>query len=172
MSASPACPRDLVELIEAVYPRVQPSLLRIATAIVRDLAIAEEVVQDAVVAALKAAPDLKQEHEMEKYLHAVTRRKALRRRGCRGQRLLSLVSIDEIHLTGLSSDGLLGEMRCMALEYVSVLPPKLRDVMDLRMQGFTQKETGKTVGVATRTVRRRLEAARRIVAQKASDGDT
>ncbi|AWM36090.1 RNA polymerase sigma factor [Gemmata obscuriglobus] len=74
-----------------------------------------------------------------------------------------------------SDSGLSSECRRI-IAVIDTLPPEEREVFDLvRLQGMTQVEAAAVLGVATRTVRRRLDRGLLLLAERLSDlrpGDT
>jgi RNA polymerase sigma-70 factor (ECF subfamily) len=69
-----------------------------------------------------------------------------------------------------SSDSCLSQDACRMLEAINGLPEAEREVFDLvRIQGLTQTEAAGVVGVAVKTVQRRLNRARLLLAEQLVD---
>lgn len=172
MSAPAGCPEDdLRELVGRVFVRNRQNLLAVAAAIVGDMAIAEEIVQDAIVAVLKAAPDLSSEADVEPYLRVAIRKHAVRRRRRRARRISRTVSLDEAQAAWQLGVEPSAERRCIVTEALNALPQGFRDVIDLRIQGFIQEDAAREIGVTERTVRRRLKDARRVLTPRPEEPD-
>jgi RNA polymerase sigma-70 factor (ECF subfamily) len=154
----------------------QPAVFRAALAALRSRDEAEEVVQDAFLAAYRKLGDFRGESSFKTWLLTITWRKALDRRRSIGEWMSRFVtpsdhdappldppSPDRSHEQSLIDDDLRRHVRRM----VRTLPAHFRDVLLLMATGdHTFEEIGKMLGVPLGTVKWRASEGRRLLKRK------
>jgi RNA polymerase sigma-70 factor (ECF subfamily) len=147
------------------YDRLVRRHLRPAMALAwqycRDLADAEDIVQDAFHRAVRALPDYDPGRPFAPWFYAIVRNAALGARG-KASRRAALVPVQPIERdlpsVGIPDPALAGDLR-RALE---ALAPMQQAVFHLcEVEGFTSVEAGTMLGVSEGTVRTHLHRARR-----------
>ncbi|VTT98860.1 rna polymerase subunit sigma-70 : RNA polymerase sigma factor, sigma-70 family OS=Singulisphaera acidiphila (strain ATCC BAA-1392 / DSM 18658 / VKM B-2454 / MOB10) GN=Sinac_4435 PE=4 SV=1: Sigma70_r4_2 [Gemmataceae bacterium] len=81
-----------------------------------------------------------------------------------------MAALDGLVPAALDSDSNLSSECRRIIAVIDTLPPDEREVFDLvRLQGMTQVEAAAVLGVATRTVKRRLDRGLLLLAERLSD---
>jgi RNA polymerase sigma factor (sigma-70 family) len=159
---------DAQRLIEAVWRIERPRLVASLTRLLRDVGRAEEVAQDAFVAALEQWPRDGVPDRPGAWLMAAARHRAidgLRRERARDERyaLLAEPAVEEAHAPEAIDDDLL------ALVFVTchpVLPRESRVALTLRLLGgLSTEEVARAFLVPSPTIGQRISRAKRTLAE-------
>ncbi len=138
-----------------------PHLKRYALSLARNMAMAEDLVQDCVLTAIDRADQYHPEKALRPWLFAILRNNFLNQ--LRRRKHQPLVDEDAAHDNSPAISGNqeatveLGELQ-LALNRLS---PEHRDIiLKVAVEGFTYEEAAESVGVPVGTVRSRLARAR------------
>jgi RNA polymerase sigma-70 factor, ECF subfamily len=151
--------RDRSGEIEAVYRRRYGKFLRVAVAVVRDERLAEEVVHDAFVRALRHRGGFEQRGSLEAWLWRIVVNEARRQRSLETRTPLSALAIDESAPAELAMSN--GRSDSGAVETViAALPERQRLALFLRYYADLDYEAIAIVlGVKPGTVAATLHSA-------------
>lgn len=151
-----------------LFERYHPSLVRYLTAQTGDPPLAEDVAQDAFVAAFQHLPDLADGRPFVPWLYRIAQHRL--RRVWRRRKILRFVSLDQsLGQTGLVARGGLppGDpaASCGERDHIgkalAVLSEAQRTVLLLHdLEGFTAREIADIIGVSPGTAERQLSRAR------------
>jgi len=163
--------------IEAVYRIESPRLIASLTRLVRDVGVAEELAQDALVAAMRQWPETGVPERPGAWLMATARRRAidgLRRRSVSERKyaevaraLETLPREDEQGAVDAAVSGELGDdlLRLMFVACHPVLPTEARVALTLRLLGgLTTDEIARAFLVKESTIAQRIVRAKRTLA--------
>jgi RNA polymerase sigma-70 factor (ECF subfamily) len=149
---------------EVLLRRYNQRLFRVARAILRDDAEAEDAVQQAYLAAFTALPQLGDRQRFAAWMTRITVREALRRRG----RPLQLAIVDdsdtdpELSIKGPEERAASRELRDTLEAAIDSLPDAYRTVLIMRdVQELSTRETAEALDTSEESVRVRLHRARR-----------
>lgn len=151
--------------VEALFRAHAPELGRYLVAMVRDRALAEDLLQDTFYDALHAEDRLDAVANERAWLYGIARHRALRalRRGRRFQRMV-------VRLSGSREPAAEGDEALVALLDLleRELSPELRALVLLRyVHGFQAAELAEMTGLSPEAVRQRLARARaRLIAKE------
>lgn len=170
MSFDPPNDQDLVraiadgdqEALSELYDRYSPTLLGLATRVLRDPADAEEVLQEAFIHAWnRAASYDASRSSVSTWLVLITRSRAIDRLRSRkvGDRTLAAAQ-RENYATHTSPEGVrnvqIHQRRERLRREMAELPPEQREVLELAFyRGMTQSEIAKSTGIPLGTVKTR-----------------
>jgi RNA polymerase sigma-70 factor (ECF subfamily) len=169
----PTSDAEVIELVlagatdrfEVLLRRYNQRLFRVARAILRDDAEAEDAVQQAYLAAFTALSQLSDRRRFAAWLTRITVREALRRRG-RPLQELELVdendTLREPPAKGPEERTACRELRDTLEAAIDALPVAYRTVLIMRdVQELSTRETAEALDVSEESVRVRLHRARR-----------
>ena len=154
---------------EALYRRHAPSVLRLATRLLRSNQDASDVLQDAFVTAFEDLGSLREPEAFRAWLHRITVRLVHRR--FRRRRMLGLLGLDkqndEVSLESLADESASPEAR-VELRWLDAalarIDGKERIAWMLRhVEGLALEEVAETCDCSLATVKRRVAAAEAIV---------
>lgn len=152
-SADEAADRALAELYAAHWGR----LVRLAVLLVRDVASAEEVVQDAFIATARRWHRLRTHERAAAYLRQAVVNRArseLRHRGVVHRHLAAEATRQQRTAPGADDASLVAERRTAVLDALRALPDRQREVLALRHYlGLSEAEIAETLGVSRGTVK-------------------
>ena len=158
--------RGNVRAFEVLMHRNKRTLLRTASAILRDEAEAEDAVQEAFLQAYGALGTFRGESKLSTWLVRITVNEALMRRRCRVNAPIDATAdTDRISIApGPESNAVQGEMRSRLEERIETLPDEYQAVFRLRaLEEFTVGETAAALGIPAATVRTRYFRARSLL---------
>jgi RNA polymerase sigma-70 factor (ECF subfamily) len=158
------------ELVE----RYQASVFRTAMAALRSTADAEDIAQEAFVAAFEKLPAFRGDASFKTWLLAITWRRALDRRKSLSERLRRFTTSDgqapvDHPAPGRSHEDLLvdADRRAQVRRLLRKLPAKFRDVLLLVAAGdHTLEEIAEMLGVPVGTAKWRAAEGRRLLKAK------
>ncbi|HEX5595489.1 MAG TPA: RNA polymerase sigma factor [Micromonosporaceae bacterium] len=165
---------DTHRAIDAVWRIESPRLIAGVARMVRDVGLAEELAQDALVAALEQWPESGVPDSPGAWLMAVAKRRAidLFRRNERLERKLAELGYASIDHTESDFDAVLDDtieddlLRLVFTACHPVLPMPARVALTLRLLGgLTTDEIGRAFLVAESTIAQRIVRAKRSLAQ-------
>jgi RNA polymerase sigma-19 factor, ECF subfamily len=147
---------------DAIFRTWYESLVRLAERMLRDRAVAEEIVQDVMLELWRRRDRLAAEGSPQAYLFQSTRNRALNH--LRHQRVerLSAPHISADRTPRLLADsGMVEEEIGVALRRaIEELPPRCRQVFELsRMRGLRYAEIAETMGVSVKAVEAQMGRA-------------
>lgn len=150
--AQPAPARQLDDLVRSLYASHALAFVRVANLLVRDQALAEDVVQDAFLSVYRALPRLRDPDKLLPYLRTAVvngSRSALRRR----RRAALHVVPHEPPGASAEAAALLSEDRREVMAAVARLPRRSREVLVLRYYlDLSDTEIAAALGVSRGTV--------------------
>lgn len=145
---------------QALCRRLRPDLLRFAFWLSRDLALAEDVVQETMLRAWKAQDSLASEEAAKPWFLTIVRREFAR---CFERKRFVTVDIDELiereePTLGTAQDDDLAELRAAIFK----LPDEYREPLVLQvLMGFSTAEIGEQLGLSNAAVLTRLFRGRK-----------
>jgi RNA polymerase sigma-70 factor, ECF subfamily len=153
---------------EALYRRHAPSVLRLATRLLRSNEDASDVLQDAFVTAFEDLGALREPPAFRAWVHRITVRLVHRR--FRRRRLLGFLGLDrtsEVSLESLADESASQEAR-VELRWLDAALARIdgneRIAWMLRhVEGLALEEVAETCDCSLATVKRRIAAAERVV---------
>ena len=156
------------EATEALLVRHGPMVLRFARSMCSNPTDAEDVAQEALIAAARALTEVREDAALGSWLYAVTRSfcgKSRRRRKGQPQETTPVVPEGPAQLQGGEGDpegAASGRELAAALQLaIRALDPKLRAVVLLRdMEGLSAPEVAEALGLEIATVKTRLHRGR------------
>lgn len=160
---------------EALVRQHAPWMLKLAERLMRDRALAEDVVQDALIRALKGADKFEGRASVKTWLHRITVNTALTK--LRQQHRLNEESIDEFlpvfdehdcrvearwsHLATADDVMQSEQLRRHVYEAIGKLPDSYRVVLELRdIEGYDTAEVAEALDISVSNVKVRLHRAR------------
>ena len=155
--------------VEELLRRVQPRLLRFGMRMCGDPEDAKDVLQDTLLAALRALPEFAGRSSLDTWLYAIARSQCVRRRRrskFAPPRELSLhdeAAALELPDPARGAEQQVDDRRlARALDRaIAALPPAQREVLLLRdVEGLTAPEVGAALGLTIEAVKSRLHRAR------------
>lgn len=155
--------RDAFQLL---YERYADAVYRYALSILRTPHLAEDVLQETMMAVWKGAKNFKGRSKVSTWILGITRNQAhnILRKECKGQRLPDADSTIETHdpTRTIARD-------LKVQDAMSVLSPVQREVMHLVFyEGMTVRETAELLEIPTGTVKSRMHHARLALAKELS----
>lgn len=162
---------------ERLMRQYNQRLFRVARAIVKDDADAEDVLQDAYVQAYRKLDGFRGDAELSTWLTRIVINQALMRVRSRGRdrNVVSFTQTDaaaqelevaDTHAESPSDAALRGEVRKVLEQRIDELPEAFRTVFVMReIEEMTARETAEALGVPEATVRTRLFRARALLRQ-------
>lgn len=176
MTLSPTSDADLLDAaragdrsaVEALVTRHAPAVFRFAHRMCDNPADADEVAQDALIAAVRGLPGVRADAAVTTWLFAVTRsfcRKKHRRRVGAPRETLSIDDHDSASPSPEPDEAVAGHELGGAVEMaIRGLDEKQRAVLLLRdVEGLTAPEVAEVLGLEVATVKTRLHRARAAV---------
>ena len=166
--------RDLLARLargdEAAYDTIfrawYAPLVRSTHAIVRDDAVAEELVQDAMLELWRRREQLDVEGSPQAYLFRATRNRALNhlRHLAVQRRSAAELQGDESREPSAPTELVARELEAAVQEAIDTLPPRCREVFEMsRMRGLKYAEIAETLGVSVKAVEANMGRALRIL---------
>lgn len=161
---------------EALYRRHAPSVLRLATRLLRSNQDASDVLQDAFVTAFEDLGSLREPEAFRAWVHRITVRLVHRR--FRRRRLLGLLGLDnkndDVSLESLADESASPEAR-VELRWLDAALARIdgndRIAWMLRhVEGLALEEVAETCGCSLATVKRRVGAAEVVVRRHLEGG--
>lgn len=144
-------------------------LVRLAAAMLRDDALAEEIVQDVMLELWRRREQLDPDGSPYAYLYQATRNRALnqlRRRRVR-QRSALLMAPESARDASAPSQVVAEEMDAALRGAVAAMSPRCRQVFELsRVRGLTYAEIATTLGVSVKAVEAQMGKALRILRER------
>lgn len=154
--------------LDALYQRLGPRLLAYLTARLGDHGLAEEVLQDVMLAAWQAAGRFRGQGRVMAWLLAIARNRAINAYHRQVRSLAPQVALDE-SAADLGSEPDVDRDASLRVALLS-LPPEQRETLELVFyQGLSLQETAHVMSVATGTVKSRLHRARKRLAKWLSE---
>lgn len=157
---------------DAIFREHYPPLVRCAEAMLHRRDVAEEIVQEVMLALWQRRDSLVVEDSLRAYLFRATRNRALnhiRHLAIERKAEPELSAVEPAHAAG--TDGLLGEEMETALRRaVRALPPRCREVFELsRVSGLRYAEIAVTLGISVKTVEAQMGKALRVLREEMAD---
>lgn len=150
--------------LEELYQRCGPRLLAYLTARLADRNMAEEVLQDVMLAAWQSAGGFHGQGRVMAWLLAIARNRAINAYHRQVRPLGIQVALEEA--TTQPSRGSAAEQEDSLRNGLLALPDKQRETLELVFfHGLSLQETAHVMGVATGTVKSRLHRARKQLAK-------
>jgi RNA polymerase sigma-70 factor (ECF subfamily) len=150
-----------------IITRERPSLVRAARALIGDRDEAEDAAHDALVAAWRGLPGLRDRSRFGPWLSRILTRTALRRRA----RLLSRPAVGDLSRVPAPvthPDPRLDRL----IREVSRMPEKYRVLVTLHyLRGHSYREVAAAADLPEKRVKSRLFEARRLLQKRMGDGD-
>jgi RNA polymerase sigma-70 factor (ECF subfamily) len=140
-----------------------PKLLRLLARVLRDAALAEEVLQETFLAVFQHAGEFRAESSLSSWLAAIAMRRAHNARRSRERRPASIGEGDEAQLlAGEPLEPALGErdLARRVLRLMDRLDAPKREALLLYAEGYTAGEIAEVTGEARGTILSRLSRAR------------
>lgn len=161
-----------VEAFEALYRRHSRRVYALCLRMTGNVALAEDCMQDAFVAAWRALPGFQRRSGFGTWLHRIAVNAVLARRRSAAARLESSAADDELLAALLG-----GVEQAPALDVeraILALPEGARDVLVLvALHGHSHEEAAESLGIAVGTCKAQLHRARRLLSEKLElRGDT
>lgn len=152
-----------VEAAEALARRHLPGCRAVALAIVGDPSLADDLAQDAFVAAIEGIDGCRRPERFASWLGQIVRNRA--RDELKSKRRRDAVPLDAVSLRSRASpekDAELAELRDRLLGALAELPEERRVVLILHdMEDWTHREIAEHLGLPEGTVRSHVHHARR-----------
>ncbi len=165
--------RGSTEAFGELVERHRTAVYRTALAALGSVDEAEEVVQDACVAAFRSVARFRGDASFKTWLLSITWRLALNRRRSLVRRLRHFVGLDTERWARLGSPGTSvenalvdGERFAHVVRLIDTLPKKLRDARLLSATGESYREIGRMLGIPEGTLKWRVWEARRVLKRK------
>jgi RNA polymerase sigma-70 factor (ECF subfamily) len=139
-------------------------LVRVARGIVRSKAIAEEVVQEAMLELWRHRERLDADGSVQAYIMRSTKNRALNyvRHERVRDRAAPLLSLEQGHATRAMDDVVGEEIGRAARQAVAALPERTREVFELsRVTGLKYAEIAESLGISIKTVEAQMGRALR-----------
>ncbi len=150
-------------------------MLSLAERLLRDRSLAEDVVQDSLIAALRGLASFKGDSTLQTWLHRITANTAITK--LRQLNRFAEQSIEDFlpifdqnecriepswaHLASLSELLEIEDIRARVTEGINMLPDSYRIVLQLRdIEGYDTGETAELLGISTDNVKVRLHRSR------------
>lgn len=161
---------------EALYRRHAPSVLQLATRLLRSNDDANDVLQDAFVTAFEELAALRERDAFRGWLHRITVRLVHRR--FRRRRLLGLIGLDrssqDVSLESLADDSASPEVR-VELRWLDAALARIDDReriawMLRHVEGLALEEVAEACDCSLATVKRRVAAAEVVVRRHFEQG--
>jgi RNA polymerase sigma-70 factor (ECF subfamily) len=157
------------DAFDAIFRAWYPALVRIAEGIVRERAVAEEVVQDVLLEVWRRREQLGAEDSPRAYLIRATRNRALNH-----LRHLRVQQKSAPFVGGRTEDAPEGASRLVEAELdaairgaVAELPPRCREVFELsRVHALSYAEIARTLEISVKTVEAQMGKALRLLREK------
>lgn len=151
---------------DAIFRQWYAGLVRAAEAMLRDRAVAEEIVQDVMLELWRRRESLDPHGSPKAYLYQSTRNRALNHlRHLQVQRK-SVLLMDREEAREASAPSMLmaKEMEVALQQGLSSLPPRCREVFELsRVRGLRYSEIAETLEISVKTVEAQMGKALRIL---------
>ncbi len=151
---------------DAIFRQWYAGLVRVAEAMLRDRAVAEEIVQDVMLELWRRRESLDPNGSPKAYLHQSTRNRALNHlRHLQVQRR-SVLLMDRHEGREASAPSMImaKEMEVALQEGLSSLPPRCREVFELsRVRGLKYSEIAETLEISVKTVEAQMGKALRVL---------
>ena len=170
--------RDDQSAYEEIFRTWYPALVRMADAMVRSRAIAEELVQDVMLELWRRRDRLAADGSVQAYLFQSTRNRALNhlRHGRIVDRSAVYMAGETSTRASADAEVVEGELQVALREAVQALPPRCKQVFELsRVQGLKYAEIAEVLGVTVKAVEaqmgRALKSLRERLAPWMPDGD-
>ena len=157
------------EAFDAIFRAWYPPLVRIAEGIVRERAVAEEVVQDVLLEVWRRREVLGNEESPRAYLIRAARNRALNH-----VRHLRVQQKSAPYIGGRDADAPEGMSRLVEAELdsavrdaVAGLPPRCREVFELsRVHGLSYAEIARSLEISVKTVEAQMGKALRVLRER------
>ena len=140
---------------DAIFRAWYAPLVRATQAIVRDDAVAEELVQDAMLELWRRREQLDAEGSPQAYLFRATRNRALNhlRHLAVQRRSAAALELDESREASAPAELVARELEDAVREAIAALPPRCREVFELsRGRGLRYAEIAETLGIGVKAV--------------------
>ena len=155
--SSPVAPTDAADGISRLLESLRPDLLRFAHWLARDRALAEDIVQEALLRAWRSRESLKEAASARAWLLTIVRREHAR---LYERKRLELISLDEDidhHWLATEDDSDLHMLRTAILK----LPMEYREPLIMQvLGGFSTEEIARELSLSATAVLTRLFRAR------------
>jgi RNA polymerase sigma-70 factor (ECF subfamily) len=151
---------------DAIFRAWYAPLVRATQSIVRDAAVAEELVQDAMLELWRRRETLDAEGSPQAYLFRATRNRALNHlRHLAVQRKSAAMMRDDEGKDATAPEELVAqELEAAVKEAIAALPPRCREVFELsRERGLKYAEIADALGVTVKAVEANMGRALRIL---------
>jgi RNA polymerase sigma-70 factor (ECF subfamily) len=151
---------------DAIFRAWYAPLVRATQSIVRDAAVAEELVQDAMLELWRRRETLDAEGSPQAYLFRATRNRALNHlRHLAVQRKSAAMLRDDEGKDATAPEELVAqELEAAVKEAIAALPPRCREVFELsRERGLKYAEIADALGVTVKAVEANMGRALRIL---------
>jgi RNA polymerase sigma-70 factor (ECF subfamily) len=151
---------------DAIFRAWYAPLVRATQAVVRDAAVAEELVQDAMLELWRRREQLDAEGSPQAYLFRATRNRALNhlRHLAVQRKSASVLRDDEARDASAPDELVAAELEAAVKEAIAGLPPRCREVFALsRERGLKYAEIADTLGVSVKAVEANMGRALRIL---------
>ncbi len=159
--------------LDTFYERHKPSMMQFLSAELNDHQLAEEVLQDVMMAVWKQAPRFEAKSKVRTWLFGIARRQAVRAR--QRYRPPQHENLEAVHLvtTGNDPQKLMDEQANQneMSAYIGQLPTNQQEALALVFfNGMKIKEAAEVVGVSENTMKVRLFRARKSLRKLMKEG--
>lgn len=140
---------------DAIFRAWYAPLVRATQAIVRDAAVAEELVQDAMLELWRRREQLDAEGSPQAYLFRAARNRALNhlRHLAVQRRNVGALQVEEAREASAPAELVARELEEAVREAIAALPPRCREVFELsRGRGLTYGEIAEALGITVKAV--------------------
>jgi len=150
------------QAFESFFREWYPKLVRMASAMLRDDAVAEELAQEAMLELWRRREELDPDGSPQAYLLQATRNRALNHlRHLQVQRRTAVHVASEVAREPSAPSLLVAaEMQAVVLETLESLPPRCREVFELsRGKGLKYTDIATTLGISVKAVEAQMGRA-------------
>jgi len=154
------------EAFDEIFRQSYPMLVRLATGMLHDVALAEDIAQEVMLELWRRREQLDPHGSPLAYLYQATRNRALNQlRGHRvRQRLAPLLAQDPAREASAPSLVVAQELDAAFRGAVATMSPRCREVFELsRGRGLTYSEIASTLGVSVKAVEAQMGKALRLL---------
>jgi len=157
------------EAFDTIFRTWYPRLVRLADGLVRDQAVAEELVQDVMLELWRRRALLAPDGSPQAYLFQATRNRALNHlRHVQVQRRAEPHVVEHVARESPAPPALEAEeMDAAVRQAIDELPPRCREVFELsRVQGLRYAEIAATLGISVKAVEAQMTRALRTLRER------
>lgn len=147
--------------LEELYAQHGSSLLNFILGQISDRVLAEEILQNVMLAAWNAAPKFRGESKVRTWLFAIARNQCINTYRKRKLTKVPLREADSVHKTGPMEAIIMDTERAQVRNAIRQLPQEQRDTLELIFyHGLTGPEAAEILDVSVGTIKSRLHRAK------------